>query len=375
MKTKVLASCSVALALASASFGQIVIDGVLDAGYGNPKAAQAVATQFGNAPGGLNGWADGSELDGAWIKVDADEGFLYLFFSGNLQSNFNKLEVFIDTVPGEGQNILRDNNPEVDFAALDRLGEDTANGIIGLKFDEGFDPDFFLTTTIGDTSGAGTACTQFANIAQLLTAGAGVGAYIGNGVFADPIAGSNLLDDQVYGCQLSINNSNAGGVGGFGDQGASTDGCGVTTGIEMKIPLVLTGWDGTAPVKVCAFVNGQGHDYASNQFLSPLPAATGNLGGDGLGGYIGGSRAALRIDLATIAGDQFFSSDGPDACQGGGGGGCAGDLDDSGTVDAGDIGSLLLLFGSSGPAGDLDASGTVDAGDIGSLLLLFGDCN
>jgi hypothetical protein len=44
-------------------------------------------------------------------------------------------------------------------------------------------------------------------------------------------------------------------------------------------------------------------------------------------------------------------------------------------VDAGDIGTLLLLFGAgAGSPGDLDASGSVDAGDIGSLLLLFGAC-
>ena len=52
-----------------------------------------------------------------------------------------------------------------------------------------------------------------------------------------------------------------------------------------------------------------------------------------------------------------------------------GDLDSSGAVDAGDIGSLLLLFGpceDRNPcAGDLDESGSVDAGDIGFLLLLF----
>jgi hypothetical protein len=53
---------------------------------------------------------------------------------------------------------------------------------------------------------------------------------------------------------------------------------------------------------------------------------------------------------------------------------CPGDLDGSGSVDSGDIGSMLLLFGSPGPEGDLDASGSVDAGDIGSLLILFGDC-
>jgi hypothetical protein len=53
---------------------------------------------------------------------------------------------------------------------------------------------------------------------------------------------------------------------------------------------------------------------------------------------------------------------------------CPGDLDGSGLVDAGDIGSLLVLFGETGGPGDLDGSGLVDAGDIGSLLVLFGEC-
>jgi hypothetical protein len=52
------------------------------------------------------------------------------------------------------------------------------------------------------------------------------------------------------------------------------------------------------------------------------------------------------------------------------------DLDCSGAVDAADIGSLLVLFGScsSGPgcAGDLDGSGAVDSGDIALVLLSFG---
>jgi hypothetical protein len=53
---------------------------------------------------------------------------------------------------------------------------------------------------------------------------------------------------------------------------------------------------------------------------------------------------------------------------------CPGDLDANGMVDAGDIGSLLLLFGSAGGPADLDESGTVDAGDIGLLLLWMGPC-
>ena len=72
---------------------------------------------------------------------------------------------------------------------------------------------------------------------------------------------------------------------------------------------------------------------------------------------------------ADLIWNRFFASiDSPStACR------CPGDLDGSGSVDAGDIGSMLLLFGQSG-TGDLDASGTVDAGDVGALLLEFGPC-
>ena len=337
---KSLAMCSLVATVASNAFGQIVVDGILDAGYGNPKAVQAVATGFGNAPGGMNGWADGSELDGGWIKVDAEGGYLYLFFSGNLQSNFNKFEVFIDSVADAGQNALRSDNANVDYDGLNAMGEDTVNAIPGLRFDAGFAPDFYVTTTVGFN---GTGCAQYANIAQILTDGGGVGAYIGSGVFSDPMTGSNLIDDTLYGCQLSLNNSNAGGVGSNGDATPVTDGCGVTTGVEMKIPLANIGWvDG--PIRVCAFINGGGHDYASNQVLGALPANSGNLGGDGTGTWTGqNAKAKLRFSFADIAGDQFFSSAGPDACVSAPA--CPGDLDGSNSVDAGDIGSLLLLFG------------------------------
>ncbi len=49
-----------------------------------------------------------------------------------------------------------------------------------------------------------------------------------------------------------------------------------------------------------------------------------------------------------------------------------GDLDGNGVVDAGDIGALLTLFGTSDPRGDLDRSGSVDSADIAEILLRFG---
>jgi hypothetical protein len=350
--------------------GQILVDGVLDGDYGNPKVGQVVHTGFGNASDGVNGYANGSELDGAWIKVDADAGMLYLFLSGNLESNFNKLDIFIDCVPNAGQNEVRSDNPDVDFNGLSRMGRDTVNNLPGLKFDADFASDFFVTTTIGgyDPNASPMGPTQYANIAQMLTDGGGVGAYIGSGPFTDALAGSNLIDDQVYGCQLSINNSNVGGVSG--DSANAGSGCGVTTGIEIKIPLVLTGWDGSSDIKVCAFINGQGHDYASNQVLGSLPAGSGNLGGDGLGGYVGGWPAALRLDFAGIDGNQYFSSADADACAA-----CFGDLDGSGEVDQGDTAFCLLDYGPCpGCPSDLDGSGEVDFGDIALILLSNGPC-
>ena len=346
-------SCVAVVALASSAMGQIVVDGTLDADYGNPKAGQVVQTWFGNATDGNTAWCNGSELDGGWIKVDAAGGYLYVFLAGNLESNYNKLEVFIDCVPGEGQNVLRNDNPDVDFNGLNKLA--------GTTFDADFAPDFFVTTTLGDTAGV---ATQYANVAQLLTNGGGVGAYIGNGPFADPVAGTNLLDDQVYGCQLSVNNKNTAGVSG--DANSPGSGCGVTTGIEMKIPLVITGWDGSSDIKVCAFINGGGHDYASNQWLGALPASQGNLGGDGTGAWDG----TVHVNLGNFAGNQYFSTADADACAA-----CFGDLDGDGSVGNGDIAFALLDYGPCpGCTSDLDGSGEVDFGDVALILLSAGPC-
>jgi hypothetical protein len=358
--------------------GQIEMDGVLDAAFGNPKVAQIVYTGFGNASDGVNGYANGSELDGGWIKVDSDAGMLYLFFSGNLESNFNKLDIFIDCIPGSGQNEVRSDNSDVDFNGLNRMGRglvDTNNDgtpdteFPGLKFDADFAADFFITTTIGGYSPGGSPSTQYANIAQMPTDGGGVGAYVGSGPFTDAIAGSNLIDDVVYGTQFSINNSNVAGVSG--DPADAGSGCGVTTGIEIRIPLVLTGWDGSSDVKICAVINGQGHDYASNQVLGCLPIGSSNLGGDGFGGYVGGWPAALRVDFSAIEGNQYFSSADADACAA-----CFGDLDGSGEVDLGDAAVALLDFGLCPRCStDLDRSDEVDFGDVALILLSIGPCS
>lgn len=358
-----LVASSALLAGSACIAGIVAVDGTAEELYGPAIVTQAIGTGFGDANLGLRGDCNGSELDGAFGHVDAGGGFLYLTFAGNLASNYNKLEVFIDCRVGQGQNMLRNDNPDVDFNNLNAMGADPVAGIPGLRFDAGFDADFYMTST-----GGGTPYTLYTNFAELLTNGGGNGAYIGS-ANEDPSTGIILLNDAVNNIQVSIDNRNV--VGVDGSNGGASSGAGVRSGVEMRIPLSLMGWDGTSPIKVCAFVNGLSHDYASNQFLSPLPAGRTNLGGDGNGNWIGsGAKPWIRFDLGTIAGDQFFVV--PVSA----GNTCPADLDHDDTVSGSDLSALL---GSWGPcsgtcAADLDHDGVVAGSDLSQLLGSWGPC-
>lgn len=272
-------SLAAAMALGATAFAAPVLDGSLDAAYGGARAVQSVGTQFGNAAGGNNVSASGSELDNAYGVVDG--GTLYLFFGGNLESNFNKLEIFIDSVAG-GQNRLRGDNPDVDFNGLNRMGDNGNNN--GLTFDAGFESDRYLMLTNGNT---GSGVQYFANFAETLTGGGGAGGFVGGSALNDTaITGGNGIN--IFG-----NNSNGVGVNSFGNPNDS-DPALISTGFEFAIPLSLLG-DPTGDIKVTAFINGSGHDFASNQFLGGVPGGQGNLG-DPRG-----------VNLANLAGDQFFT--------------------------------------------------------------------
>src|SRR5688500_7392455 len=77
------------------------LDGKVTAGdsYGAALSVQNTNTQFGNATLGdpVNG-GGGSEIDQVFAKVE--NGRLYVNVTGNLEWNFNKLEVFVDSKPG-----------------------------------------------------------------------------------------------------------------------------------------------------------------------------------------------------------------------------------------------------------------------------------
>ena len=255
----------------------ISVDGFKDADYGAALAVQTVETGFGD---------NFSEWDAAYGKIEG--GRLFLMLAGNLEANFNKLEIFIDSKAG-GQG------------AFTSAGNDGASAMNGLVFDAGFTADYHLILRRGNDGGNDRFDLDFANLGTASASGyfdllgglTGSGT-TGTGVNAHPI-------------NLAYNNSNVAGI--LGGSGAANQAAAlaVTTGLELSIDLLDIG--ATGDIRVMVGQNNQGHNYWSNQFLSGLPAPQGNLGGDELGGFTGEG----AIDMTHFAGDQFFAVPEPSA--------------------------------------------------------------
>lgn len=178
---------------ATPAAGTPAVDGTLDSAYGTAIALQNNRTRFGNANNGLQS-ANGSELDALYVLKDATN--LYIFIAGNMENNFNKIEIFIDSEPG-GENTILGDNADIDFNAI--------NGkLAGFTFDAGFEPDHYYTW------GLGNGVTYYPNSADL---NLNTGGFLGCN---DAGTGEGVLD----GCgdpppvQIAIDNSNTGGVDG-----------------------------------------------------------------------------------------------------------------------------------------------------------------
>ncbi|MGQ9656337.1 MAG: PEP-CTERM sorting domain-containing protein [Fimbriimonadales bacterium] len=269
--------------LTSLALAQPTIDGTRDALYGGSLVVQDTPTGFGDSNLGQVDFANGSELNAAYAYVDMASSTLYLMLTGNLESNFNKLELFFDTMAG-GQNRLRGDNSSVDFNGLNRMGDDgTGNG---LTFDAGFEADYWIGIT-----GGGTPYALYANWAELLTNGGGVGDYLGTtGAASD---GTLTGGNNPYGIRVTINNSNTGGVtSSLADPAAAAA---VATGVELAIPFAAIGiTSSTTVINISAFINGSGHDFLSNQVLGGV-GGLGNLG------------EPRNVNFANIAGNQYFT--------------------------------------------------------------------
>jgi hypothetical protein len=253
-----------------------VVNGSLDAEYGAPITVQTNATGFGDSNLGQVGYANGSELDAGYGVISG--GRLYLFFAGNLETNFNKLNVFIDSGAAGGQN------------QLVALGTDQGNfnRMAGMTFDTGFNATNWIAMT-----GGGATPDIFIDYANLVT---GVGNYSGT---TTPTNGALSGGNGGPVIQATWNNSNTTGVTG---STAPNNAALVSTGMEFSIALADIGWTG-GDIRVAAFINGSGQDYASNQFLGGLAFGTGNLGGDGNGNFTGN---LAGINLNNFAGAQYF---------------------------------------------------------------------
>jgi len=263
----------VACALTSASMAMAQIDGVREASYGAPLAVQQVQTQFGDSNLGQVASANGSELNAAYCRGDGSN--VNLMLTGNLESNFNKLEIFFDFRSG-GFNQLNGSIPG-------------AGNLNGLRFDAGFEADFWISVTCG-----GGPFGVYINAWDL--GGGSPSDYLGSNGGSGALSGGN----NFVGMNFALNNSNTGGVSagtGAADQAAAAA---VTTGIEFSLPLALFGGSVNG-VKVSTFVNGGGHDFLSNQVLGAAPAGSSNFGGPG------------GVNFANVAGDQFFVLPSPSA--------------------------------------------------------------
>ena len=310
---------------ANAAAQSPVVDGQLDAAfYGAPISVQNTPTSFGNATNGHPRFAvQGSELDAAYARVS--DGYLFLFIAGNLETygqglqwspgNLNKLDIFVDSIPGGqgGQGGgLRGDNVDVDTGALSCMGHlDKDND--GLKFDAGFDADFYFTfynrTEVIPYYPANVeAWRGYLYYATLPTGGGGAAQTLG--VAQDPNHQSYVATFTfTNGVLLGFNNSNTGGVRGTNDANAADTALAtnVTTGLELAIPVhFLADTNGAIGdnLRIIAFVNDINHRYMSNQVLGPMGQASGGYG------HLGDPRL-FDFGAAYSPGDQFFAAANP----------------------------------------------------------------
>lgn len=273
--TRLGLSAALCLAGAAAQAQAPTIDGTRDASYPSALAVQTVQTGFGDATTGSPTAANGSELDNIHARIVGTN--LYLFIGGNLESNYNKLDIFFDSKTG-GQNQLVGNTNYLT----------TMNGI---KFDAGFTADYALSLACG--TGALKLYADYAPIPTGSTITAtGIGS--SNTNFSASLNFSTVVAGAGTG-SVSIDDSNTAGVTGGTAAANTAAATAVSTGIEYMIPLTALGTTaGGGDIKIMAFINGGGHDYISNQILAGAPAGTATF-------------AVAVVDFTTVAGNQFVT--------------------------------------------------------------------
>lgn len=401
-----ICSCTLLLLLTVGNWceAQIAVDGTFvgdEADYGTARSVQNTNTGYGNSTNGdPKAATGGSEIDQVFATVRADR--LYVLITGNLEANFNKLSVFIDSEPGGVNQIVGASLPSL----VDPYCCGGSNGALqalnGLRFDSTFAADHFLAFSNGNHTYGSPAITRwtlsayYADLTQGVSGdkseigfqwnhsgvepGLGIGEpidQVNNGCtgpsdtnctppeheFAEPIDTVNdptnsrghrdFLNEVDL--LMAINNSNTQGVNA-GSGAATGTPASVLTGIEFSLPLSVLG-DPTADIKIAAFIGSGNYGNISNQFAG-VGVLRSNLGGPS------------SVNLANIAGNQFVTVPVPTA-----------DFDGDGDVDGrdflvwqrnnGNAADLALWREQYGAGGALVASLAVPEPSVAGIFLLL----
>jgi hypothetical protein len=262
--------------------------------YGAALSVQTVQTEFGD---------NLSELNAGYARASTSSNMLRLVLTGNLETNFNKLNIFIDSQAGGQNQILPDtNNGGVNPGSFNDGIFDNYSGVgaggsgngPGFIFDAGFNADYVLI----NRNDASKFDFNFLSIGNDLIAEETFDIFGGTNEGSNSSVGAS-------GIGVAFDNSNAAGIlGGTGAADAAAAQA-VQTGLELWIPLSAIGNPGVGDtILISAHINGSNHDFLSNQSLGGFTPVQGNLGGDGAGTFNGD---VSLIDLNNFSGNQYFS--------------------------------------------------------------------
>ena len=249
------------------------VDGAVDpALYGSPVSVQTVNTAWGD---------NNNELNAAYAYVSNRR--LYLMLTGNIEGNWNKLELFFDTTDAVQTNVLNTMDGDDGFK------------MDGMVFDAGFEPDYHLFFRRDN----GAAYMDLIDLA------AQTNSQYGSLFPSEGYAKTGTGPANSRFMELAYKNANTGGVIDGVTSAAANHWTNSIYGLELSIDLQDLG-NPTGTVRIAAMINGSGRDFLSNQVLGELIGGTDALGGDMFGGWNG---SLSNINFNATVGDQFFPFD------------------------------------------------------------------
>jgi hypothetical protein len=233
-------------------------------------STQQIHTCYGDAvQGQLSYTVEGSELDQLFVR--ADDQYLYIAITGNVEGNGNKVSLWIDADPTQGENTLDANSPAPPNATM-------IYGWQGRTFDDGFAPEhaYVLNNWQG---------TLYVDAFHLLLPDANVKQWQGycpvNGTSDNWVDGGPAPDGNPYGNRFVLNHTNNAGVLSCTDPASPGQPETATSGLEAKISLTELGVPAGKchNIKVWAVQGGGDSVYLSNQALpSFTPDTCGSVG-------------------------------------------------------------------------------------------------